>query len=156
MISVAESWTGTTLTETGVYPGVGDYEGKFVAYFRLGGGGSTSLHNTREEAELSIQHDQEGQARFWNEKVTWASQGDRTTPNRAFRDCLRIDGCHYIPRQLGASPDGPFKGFGGRTFRWVYLDDPTGTVYESNDVMYQGDIPSGMADVLPDNAAWAQ
>lgn len=153
----ASTYTSEPLTETGVYPAAGQWEGKFVAHIvSESGGTATGLYDTREEAEAYVVETQEFHARFWNEKVTWANWGDRTSPNRAFRDCLRIEGRHYIPRQLGLTGPAPFKGFGGRTLRWVYLDDPTGFVYESDDVMTQGAIPSGMADVLPDNAAWVK
>ena len=84
---------------------------------------------------------------FWQEKVRWAANGDRT-PDGAHT--LRIAGQHYIALP-GINTGIGSLGFDGAVFRWR---DITGAEYVSNDVMSQGSIPAALRDLLPDNAEW--
>ncbi|AHH20880.1 hypothetical protein NONO_c61040 [Nocardia nova SH22a] len=101
------------------------------------------------------------QDRFWWEKYQWMRDGDSTGETRANgmrraprRDVLRIDGWHYVPRVIDAHSPAPVRGFGGVTYRWRWLDDPTQTVHWSDDVFTQGEIPAQMRHILPDNAVF--
>lgn len=91
---------------------------------------------------------------FWQQKVEWKNNGDRGPRDR--RNVLRKDGRHYTVRAEGIQPEHHFLGHAGRVFRWRWLDEPEGTVQESNDVMCQGDIPENFRDLLPDNAEWVE
>lgn len=86
--------------------------------------------------------------RFWEQKVFWAGNGDRT-PDGAH--CLRINGFHYTAEPRIFKPRG-FMGMGGRRQRWREL--ATGKVYESNDIWCQDRIPANFQDRLPNNAEW--
>lgn len=72
------------------------------------------------------------------------------------RNVLRVNGVHYIPRCIDRKSGNPFRGFGGRMFRWRWLDEPEGVVHFSDDVMTQGDVPAMMRHLLPDNAVFVQ
>lgn len=67
------------------------------------------------------------------------------------RDVLRHNRGHYVVRRFGIQKDRSNCGFGGRVFRWRWLDDPANQIHESNDVFWQGAIPDEFADLLPDN-----
>lgn len=86
-------------------------------------------------------------AAFWGPKVQWVTNGDRT-PEGAHS--LRIAGEHYTARP-GINTGPSSLGFDGAVRRWR---DSAGAEYVSNDVMYQGAIPSALRDMLPDNAEW--
>jgi hypothetical protein len=74
---------------------------------------------------------------------------------RGRRNVLRHDGAHYVVRTFGVdTKNRDCKGFGGRLFRWTWLDDPEKVINESNDVFWQGEIPDEFRDVLPDNVEW--
>ena len=85
--------------------------------------------------------------RFWEQKVLWAENGDRT-PEGAH--CIRIDGMHHTAVPGIVKPQG-FMGFGGRRLRWK---DSAGVVHETNNMWCQGDIPRKFLAQLPDNAEW--
>lgn len=157
------------MTETGVYPinprsplyATGT---RFAAYAVSDGGSRTSWHDTEEGAYAAIEEDRQFFERFWEDKVTWKEQGDRSTDRpwgaqaakiRPFRDVLRVNGAHHTVGHMGVR-GGPRDGlgFGGAVFRWRWLDDPEGTVHESNNVWFQGNIPPEFRDRLPDNAVW--
>jgi hypothetical protein len=84
---------------------------------------------------------------FWQAKVQWASNGDRT---RDGAHALRIAGEHYTARPgIHTGPES--RGFDGAVRRWR---DDAGVEYVSNDVMHQGSIPARLRNLLPDNAEW--
>lgn len=139
----------------------------------------SGIANTEEEAHSNVAQSHETIRQFWEEKVSWLRDGDRapttTRPvlsaqqeavvyagshapdrraRRGPRNVLRCGGHHYVVRTFGVRRDGQVRGFGGRVFRWVFLDDPTETVHESNDLFTQGAIPSAFRDALPDNVKW--
>lgn len=159
------------MTETGVYPvnpaspfyltGT-----RFAAHFRWENGSNvTSWHESETEAWNEIDGHVEFDARFWAQKEKWKNDGDRTTDDKygtrppklsPFRDVLRIDGTHMTIGWMGVRDVGYTQGLGhgGRVFRWRWLDEPEGTVHESNNIWYQGKIPPEWRDRLPDNAVW--
>lgn len=67
------------------------------------------------------------------------------------RDVLRHNRGHYVVRRFGIQKNRDACGFGGRVFRWRFLDDRSEEIYESNDVFWQGEIPDEFAELLPDN-----
>ncbi|MFC7794587.1 hypothetical protein [Streptomyces cinereoruber] len=90
--------------------------------------------------------------RFWNEKVTWATNGD-TVPSRIPGSpddhVARADGWHYVIRPMDHDTPAQYLGFGGRLFTFRFTD---GREVVSNNVMCQGQIPARWRDRLPDNA----
>jgi hypothetical protein len=160
---------GHTIDHTGVYQAL---DGKWYAYHISPGGGSGSVgYDTALEARRELLSTLFAFDRMDWEWWTWMQSGDcaprdvLTThqqmvvggvPKRLAgpRNVLRIDGHHYIPRCIDQKSTSPFKGFGGRTFRWRWLDEPEDVVHFSNDVMTQGVIPEKMRHLLTDNAVW--
>ncbi|QGJ95013.1 hypothetical protein SEA_REDWATTLEHOG_152 [Gordonia phage RedWattleHog] len=151
----------------------------WIALHNTSGGGSMSYHATREEAEEELLSSEASTRNFWEEKVEWRENGDKTTPSywtmhgslkpklRApgGQQVLRIGHWHYVPRRIyedGKLPERghgqrEHMGFGGRVFRWRYLDEdgePTGPIWTSDDVYTQGEIPEEFRDRLPDNAVF--
>lgn len=138
---------------------------RFAAHHVSASGSSaTSWHETEEEARAELAEHDRFHDRFWAEKLVWLEQGDRTTDSKwgtrppklsPFRDVIRVDGVHYVAGHLGRSPgSGDHKGFGGRVLRWRWLDEPEGTVHETDSLWYQGRIPEEWRDRLPDNAVF--
>jgi len=159
------------MTETGVYPinpACPMYERgvRFAAYHEHDGGTATSWHETEDQARAKLAEHEQFHARFWEEKVGWKENGDRSVDRKwgarpavtsPFRDVVRVDGTHYTAAYIGIR-GGPNqgKGFGGSVIRWRWLDDPEGKVYETNSMWFQGRIPEEFRDRLPDNAVWVK
>lgn len=80
---------------------------------------------------------------FWDEKVTWRENGDRTGKGE---QVIRAGGQHYV---VGPDDD-PLPGFSGHSFTFR-LNDGDDLVQTSN-LWHQGAVPPGYADQLPDNA----
>jgi hypothetical protein len=128
------------------------------------GSSATSWHETEEAAREKLAEHERFHERFWGEKEKWKNDGDRTTDTKygtrpprlsPFRDVIRVDGVHYVAGHLGRAPGpGQGKGFGGRIIRWRWLDEPEGTVHETDSLWYQGRIPMEWRDRLPDNAVF--
>ena len=141
----------------------------------------SGIVRTEQDARSAIARSHEIADQFWQEKILWSRRGDRAggsrfpflsqqqesvvyapagpsdRPSRAHgpRNAIRCEGRHYVVRTFGVSRnDDVLRGFGGRTFRWVFLDDPTETGMESNDLFSIGTIPERFRDRLPDNARW--
>ena len=164
-MSLIEDWIGYKPEESGVFPHKG---GRFAMYFVSPSSSVAELFGDEEQATARLEELKASEARFWDEKVVWMNQGDRTggsidpegnpEPIATHRDALRVDGRHYVTAWEGIRGskyigDGNrMLGYGGRVLRWVFLDDPTETVHESNCVWTQGAIPSSFD--LPDNARW--
>jgi len=72
---------------------------------------------------------------FWNSKVEI-----KNDPNS-----VRENGTQYY---IG-TPDGSFKGFGGRRFKITFND---GRVVKTDCLWHNGEIPDEFKDRLPDNA----
>ncbi len=72
------------------------------------------------------------------------------------RDVLRHNRGHYVVRRFGIQKNRGGCGFGGRVFRWCWLDDPENIMHESNDVFWQGEIPDEFAELLPDNVEFIE
>lgn len=108
--------------------------------------------------------------KFWQRFVDARNDGNRI-PNMVYRGRRQVQdgwqmtfvigGRHYVPASMGVTENkrlrygtssNDHKGFGGQIFRWRYLDDPEGTVYESDNVFTQGIVPARFRDRLPDNA----
>ncbi|RSS32568.1 hypothetical protein [Streptomyces sp. WAC08241] len=90
--------------------------------------------------------------RFWNEKVTWAANGDTVpsrTPGSPDDRVARARGLHYVIRPMDHTTPAQYLGFGGRLFTFQFADGSTVT---SNNVMCQGEIPTHWRNRLPDNA----
>lgn len=87
---------------------------------------------------------------FWAEKIAWALAGDRTPEGR---QVIRCGGKHYVlhPHRPNASrEDQRHMGMGGSIQRFRLLD---GTIVESNDTWFQGQIPLELRrGILADNA----
>ncbi|QIG58241.1 hypothetical protein SEA_SKOG_89 [Gordonia phage Skog] len=159
----------------------GPYEPKpWIVLRNSDGGGFMGQYATREEAEEAFLLDEAKTRNFWEEKVEWRENGDKTTPSyytihgttrSKLRDkggapVLRIDHRHYVPRKIwtdreefkNRSRNGrDHKGFAGRELAWRYLDEqgqPTGPEHYSDDVFTQGSIPEEFYDRLPDNAVF--
>ena len=126
--------------------------GRYFAYHRTPGGSSGSTHSTIAEAEAALQEKIDFHNKFWQEKVEWHNNGDRT-PQGSW--CLRINGNHYV-----CKPGEKGMGFGGRTFRWQMLAEMdsggNAPVYVTNNMWYQGAVPPDWRDHLPDNAVWVE
>lgn len=160
------------MTETGVYPinprcPMYERGTRFAAYFQWENGSNvTSWHETEEQARAKLVEHVEFDRKFWEEKVVWKEQGDRTTDDHwgrrkptvsPFRDVVRVNGTHYTAGYLGIQGGlGDHRGFGGTVFRWRWLDDPSGKTYETNSMWFQGRIPDEFQDRLPDNAEWVK
>ena len=144
------------------------------------GGGFMAQYATREEAEESLLEDEAHTRNFWEEKVDWRENGDKTTPSywtmhgslrpklrdRGGAPVLRCNGQHYVPRKIYEDRESferrprdgrEHKGFAGSVFVWRYLDEsgnPTGPEYYSDDVFTQGEIPESFLPRLPDNVVF--
>lgn len=144
------------------------------------GGGFMAQYATREEAEEALLEDEARTRNFWEEKVDWMNNGDKTTPSywtmhgslkpklrdRGGAPVLRCDGRHYVPRKIYEDRESferrprdgrEHKGFAGSVFVWRYLDEsgkPTGPEYYSDDVFTQGEIPESFLPRLPDNVVF--
>lgn len=159
------------MTETGIYPlnPASQLYAKgcrFAAHYRYeGGGGSTHWCTTEAEAQASLDESAAIVERSCATKLAYKEAGDRSIDDRwgtrppkisPRRNVLRIDGHHYIAAWEG-TPNVGYRqglGYGGRVFRWRWLDEPEGTRHTSNNVWFQGQIPAHWRDRLPDNAVW--
>lgn len=156
MSSYHMSMLGFEPTESGVYR---QLNGKWMAHYIYESGATASHPGIETEALAQVQLDQvrhqvDG---YWKQKIRWRQNGDRTgAPGRPFRDVIRADGIHYTIGHMGVVAPSRLDmfGFGGQTFRWRWLDDPEGTVHESNNLWFQGPIPEGLRGDLPDNAVF--
>jgi hypothetical protein len=145
---VAEIWPCEPLPNEPVWPG-GDppkHAGKPRWAYRvtMGGGGESGWALSPEEAEARIASRRGHAVAFWNGWVNAAKDG-RTKGGII----IRCDGVHYVAN-LGTHYRGGGLGFGGRLFRFRMIAD--GRLIESNNVWYQGRIPSEYHDLLSDNA----
>lgn len=147
--------TGKESSVAGVYPRTDGREGWVVLdvdeHAR-----PTRLDYADTEAEGRAVYDGwvESGRRFWRQKVAWKDAGDRTG-QREGRDVLRVGGEHYVASWEGVRKDhNEFLGFGGRVFRWRWLDEPEGTFHESNCLWFQGRIDDEFRAALPDNAVF--
>lgn len=143
-------------------------------------GGYMGQFATREEAEETLLEAEAHTRNFWEEKVEWRENGDKTTPSywtmhgslkpklrdRGGAPVLRCDGRHYVPRKIYEDRESferrsrngnEHKGFAGSVFAWRYLDengDPTGPEYYSDNVFTQGEIPEEFRERLPSNVVF--
>ena len=110
------------------------YDGRGQCYVRR-------TFKTELEAEEALQKHIKFTEGFWNEKVRWKENGDRTAAGQI---CFRIDGQHYV-----GVPGKP-AGYGHHEF--AILKDGEEIKCE---LWTQGVIPEEYRDRLPDNATWA-
>ncbi|KPM55780.1 hypothetical protein ACG83_10935 [Frankia sp. R43] len=86
-------------------------------------------------------------AQFWDEKIAWHANGDRTDKGQ---QVIRSGGEHYV-----VGPEGdPLPGFGGHPF--AFRLDEGGELFHTANLWHQGAIPDEYADQLPDNAERVQ
>jgi hypothetical protein len=109
-----------------------------------GGGFDGWWAATREECAQKIRDDIRGTWRFWEEKVRWAENGDRTEDGRRV---IRRGGWHYV---VGAEQYAGMRGFGGA--RWAFRLLADGRVIHTTNLWFQGEIPAEFLGRLPDNA----
>lgn len=80
----------------------------------------------------------------------WREQHELDITERGNYGYAIVDGGHYT---LNPHTDSYFKGFGGRKFKFEFLD---GTIVECDNVWFQGDLNreahSHWREVMPDNA----
>lgn len=66
---------------------------------------------------------------------------------------LVIEGeCYYKGEE---NEHGLPRGFNGREFQYIMLDDPTETVHSCTNLWLNDRVPEKYRDQLPDNARWA-
>lgn len=146
---------------------------RFIYVHNTSGGGSSQVFTTREEAEEEYLSAMARSRNFWEDKVAWKENGDRTLPTYITHKqtgkgvkvtegggmCVRAGHRHYVPSYLGFRPNNynDCKGFGGAKWYWRFLDEngqPTGEVFKTDSLFTQGDIPEDFRDRLPDNAVF--
>jgi hypothetical protein len=138
-------------------PAYADSPGLWFALHESGGGSSRSIgHATQEGAIIDLLDTVTHFLTFWQDKVLWKENGDRTLPSRNDpypRQVIRCNGHHYT---IGKEPaSGHYRtrdmlGHAGAEFRFRLLD--TQELIVSHNVWYQGRIPYDFRGLLPDNA----
>lgn len=109
----------------------------------------TEVMLTEEQAKVlnSYFEVDEFYASFWAEKVGSLNNGDRTLRNTKV---ARINGNHYHLETDGGSG---IKGMGGRKHFIHFTSGPhKGDIVECTNLWHQGEIPSNLLPLLPDNA----
>jgi hypothetical protein len=119
-----------------------------------GGNQRSSGKATQDEAEAEIFKHVRFIREFWDQKVEWANNGDKTTPHgrdKGGHQVVRIGGHHYV-----ISPDptdhrpGQGDGHGGREFHIRLFGQDK--VIVTHNMWAQGKIPEEYRAILPDNA----
>jgi hypothetical protein len=124
-----------------------------------GGNQRTSAKDTQKEAEAEIYKHVQSTRRFWDQKIEWMNNGDKTIPDRFDRDkkprqVIRCGGHHYVigpePSKEELRRNRDLYGHGGSGFKFRLL--ATGEEIESHNVWSQGKIDPEYLSVLTDNA----
>jgi hypothetical protein len=98
-------------------------------------------------AVFNRSNEREFTKQFWAEKVSWKNQGDVTDYGNK---TVRINGEHFV---VGEENVTQMKGHGGRQFTIEFLNGAhKGQVITTTNLWHQGDVPSSLKTVLPDNA----
>lgn len=131
----------------------------WFAVMETGNGGCTrtSSKATKEEAEAAIYEHIAFIRAFWDQKVAWMNNGDKTTPDRhdkVERQVIRLNGMHYVvgqePSEAERRGNRGGLGHGGR--EWHLKLKATGEVIVTHNLWCQGTIDPEYIDLLTDNA----
>lgn len=137
-------------------PAYADTPGLWFAIHESSGGSSRSIgHLTQEGAIADLLNTVTHFLTFWQNKVQWRENGDRTLTSRNDtyqRPVIRCNGHHYT---IGKEPAPGTRsrdclGHAGAKFCFRLL--ATGEEIVSHNVWYQGRIPCDFRELLPDNA----
>lgn len=138
--------------------------GKWFAVMVSAEGGSqrTSSKDSKQEAEAAIYEHVAFIRSFWDQKIEWMNNNDKTTPDprrksKGGEQVVRVDGQHYVvghtpsAQELESNRQYGGLGHGGREFK-IRLHD--GREIITRNLWAQGKIPAEYREVLPDNAVF--